>query len=436
MNRDKITFSGHYKATSSSSDDSVLTFTMPLNLDTGYLAQKSIKAKIIHFDCKYPVSKMVQPAYSIGFHFSKEDDAITNWQVKDLIPLDNSLTWDQLVETLNAKYEKVWKTNFKYWPSDTSPAFSIEEEDDQHSRFVLHIPPQVALTFRTEKFIGNFLGFAKYFKPFKRTFGPGTTDTVSVMEYYYKNEIGKTIRIEGDPIPTEIYTPLRYWGVVDKEWKGKEKIAIIGGIITLIQNRFINAIADQPFENTATNVANFLSNTMGEIFRFCNFPTTLIKASSPSPDTVDVRMISTYNLAPLEGLAIKIKFVKTLEKYDAMQDVLQPAKEELNFELGSTFCYLFNINRRFEQDPLANAYPITIMTPASSASSIARSFVHNVGHVCVLAILDKFGHIQSESFPISSGHQMQFQLIILDAHLNKWNLPKDAEAYVKILFEA
>ena len=45
MIREKISFTGHYKATSMD-DDCVLTFQTPLTLETGDLAQKPIKAKI------------------------------------------------------------------------------------------------------------------------------------------------------------------------------------------------------------------------------------------------------------------------------------------------------------------------------------------------------------------------------------------------------
>ena len=108
MIREKISFTGHYKATSMD-DDCVLTFQTPLTLETGDLAQKPIKAKIIHFDCKYPKSKGVKPSYSVGFHFSKENDAIVNWVERDIIPLDNSRSWEELVEKLNGDYERVWK---------------------------------------------------------------------------------------------------------------------------------------------------------------------------------------------------------------------------------------------------------------------------------------------------------------------------------------
>ena len=71
----------------------------------------------------------------------------------------------------------------------------MEEEDDQHVRFVLNIPPQVAITFRTEKFIINLLGMGKHFLPWKRTFGTGVTSISPLLEYYCKNELGKTIHI-------------------------------------------------------------------------------------------------------------------------------------------------------------------------------------------------------------------------------------------------
>ena len=175
----EITFSGHYKA--DKMDSSILTFAMPLNLDVGDLANKKISAKLINLDCKYSGPQLVRPTFSIGMNFSKMSDVVCNWYIKDMIPLNDSLTWPELFRKFNDKYKTVWQDKFKYWPGDRPPIVSIEEHDDETFIVSLHVPPQVAITFKNSHFIGKFLGLEKHFEAFKRTFGPGLGSSVLVL---------------------------------------------------------------------------------------------------------------------------------------------------------------------------------------------------------------------------------------------------------------
>ena len=147
-------------------------------------------------------------------------------------------------------------------------------------------------------------------------------------------------------------------------------------------------------------------------------------------------MTSQVNLFPIEGLSLTIRLYRQLAGYDPLMNALQPPREELTFDLGTASCFLFTVPNRGLADPLSGFYPITILAPANASSTVARSFVHGLGSTCVLGILDQFGKLRSENFPLSANHRIQFQISLLDVRLRKLQLPADVDVYVKILFKA